>query len=355
MNEEMKAVDEKLRSFSIVIPAYNAASTIGRCIRGFRDSGYPAELYEVIVADDGSSDRTVETASALGARVVRTAGKTGPGGARNRGAREARMDYLLFIDSDIAPSPETIWKFNSALERFPQYLAIQAIYAEGDYDNILSRYQHSWFYYFYRLRENYPTLTMSSSCLAIPREEFFRAGMFNPLLRTNEDTEFGYRLARLGKKILICTDIEVFHDRRFTLISFCRRNYFVHNFILVRLAYGMADITSGNPEYRVPVLNLITTAAVAPALLLFLVLPPAVPVLVLLALLLYGLWLNRHFLGAVRRRFGANILPGIWLALQVDNAVKVAGIFRGAWDYYVLGHGRALLEYAAKVPDPDSR
>lgn len=338
----MKSVDNKPRSFSIVIPAYNAEATIAACLRGFLDSGYP--LYEIIVADDGSSDRTVEIAAGIGARVVRTTGKTGPGGARNRGAEEARLDYLLFIDSDIVPAPETIWEFNAALERFPDYAVIQAIYAEGQYSNILSRYQHSWFYYFYRLRENYPTLTMSSSCLVIRREEFLRAGMFNPLLRTNEDTEFGYRLGQQGKKILICTDIEVFHDRRFTLRSFCRRNFFVHNFILVRLAYGMADITSGNPEYRVPVLNLVATAAFVPALLLFPILPPAAPVLALLALLLYGFWLNRHFLGAVRRRFGAKILPGIWLALQLDNAVKVAGMARGLWDFYVLKKASTLVD-----------
>jgi len=334
------------RSFSIVVPCYNAEKTLAACLKSFLDSGYPGDKLELIVADDGSSDLSFSIASELGAKVVRTKGRRGPAAARNLGAQAAAMDYLLFVDSDIVAPPDTIWKFNAAIARFHDFTVIQAILSEGEYGGLFSRYLHSWFYYFYRLRSNYRTMTMSSGCVAMPREIFFRAGKFNPGLRSNEDTELGYRLACLGAKILICTDIEVLHDSEHSLRTFIRRNFFVHNFMLVRLTYGMADITDSNPEYRVPILNILISGVAVAIVPLFAVLPPLLPAALLAGLFLYQLFINRRFLTVIRTRSGWSRLPGIYAVLQLDNFVKLAGMLLGAWDYFVRKKHRAIREYA---------
>ena len=59
---------------------------------------------EIVVADSGSTDGTVEIARAAGATVVKGERK-GPGEGRNRGAEAARGDVLLFLDADcVAPA-----------------------------------------------------------------------------------------------------------------------------------------------------------------------------------------------------------------------------------------------------------
>ncbi len=338
-----------MRSFSVIIPCHNASGTLEKCLRALLASDYPRDRFEIIVSDDGSADSSLEIARSLGVRTLVHPRATGPGGARNRGAQAASGEHLLFFDSDVIVRPDTLRLFDRAIERFPDAAAIQAIYAAGPYRTILSLYQHLWFYYFYTLRRNYPTLTFSSSCFAISRREFLDAGMLNPNLRTNEDTEFGYRLARRGKKALICTEIEVYHDRAFSLGGFVRRNFFVHNFILVRLTYGMSDIRSGNPEYDVPIKNLLLTAALVAALLLW------------AASGLWGfgaaaagvfLWqslLNLPFLKFAAGRAGGGKVALLYGILLLDNAVKLAGIARGLVDFYLLKKHHLITEYAETV------
>jgi rSAM/selenodomain-associated transferase 2 len=85
---------------SAVIPALNAAATILRLIEQLRAS---AMVAEVIVADGGSSDDTVQIARAAGARVV--AAPRGRGTQLAAGADTASGDWLLFIHADCRLAP----------------------------------------------------------------------------------------------------------------------------------------------------------------------------------------------------------------------------------------------------------
>jgi glycosyltransferase involved in cell wall biosynthesis len=87
---------------SVVVPAYNEARHLRRCLRSLQSQTLtPCEL---IVVDDGSRDETAAVADALGAMVIRTPHR-GPAHARNRGAALARGDILVFVDADIECSP----------------------------------------------------------------------------------------------------------------------------------------------------------------------------------------------------------------------------------------------------------
>ena len=83
---------------SVIIPAYNAARTIGRCLASLEGQ---AGLAEVIVVDDASEDQTGALAArAPGMTVVRHALNRGPAAARNLGVAHASGDLLVFLDSD---------------------------------------------------------------------------------------------------------------------------------------------------------------------------------------------------------------------------------------------------------------
>ena len=87
----------------MVIPAFNEEEGISAVVRGVL-AGPP--WLEVLVVDDGSTDRTAERAAAAGARVVRHPYNKGNGAAVKTGIREARGDVVLLLDADGQHDPE---------------------------------------------------------------------------------------------------------------------------------------------------------------------------------------------------------------------------------------------------------
>ena len=93
---------------SFIVPAYNEEPLIGRTLDAIhaaaRETGEP---YEVIVVDDGSTDRTAQVAVACGARVVRVECRQ-IAGTRNAGARAATGEILVFVDADTIITASTL-------------------------------------------------------------------------------------------------------------------------------------------------------------------------------------------------------------------------------------------------------
>lgn len=93
--------------FSVVIPMYNAAQTIVRCIDSVLKQKY--ESVEVICVDDGSTDGTItkiKDAFSAAVRVIKSTHK-GVSNARNIGIKEADGEYVLFCDADDEYLPNT--------------------------------------------------------------------------------------------------------------------------------------------------------------------------------------------------------------------------------------------------------
>src|SRR5579883_3127014 len=87
---------------SVVIPAYNAARTIGATLRSVIDQTYPN--IEIIVVDDGSTDGTAAIVRSVLAGEPRlrfvAQGNAGVAAARNAGAALARGDFIAPVDAD---------------------------------------------------------------------------------------------------------------------------------------------------------------------------------------------------------------------------------------------------------------
>ncbi|KKS31965.1 hypothetical protein A2380_01080 [candidate division WWE3 bacterium RIFOXYB1_FULL_43_24] len=91
---------------SILIPTLNASSVLENCLESIKKQNYPTEKIEIIVADGGSTDGTVEMAKKYGAVVVENKLKTGEAG-KAAALRAAGGEFVALIDSDnILPDGE---------------------------------------------------------------------------------------------------------------------------------------------------------------------------------------------------------------------------------------------------------
>ncbi len=103
--------------YSLIVPAYNEERLLGRLLASVaiaRQNYARPDAIEVIVADNGSTDRTAQIASAHGCRVVPVA-KRVIGAVRNGGARAARGEILAFIDADSQVHPATFTEIERTL------------------------------------------------------------------------------------------------------------------------------------------------------------------------------------------------------------------------------------------------
>lgn len=106
-------------SLSVVIPCYNAEATLGEQLGAVAEQSWPGE-WEVVVADNGSTDGSRQVAESFRGRlpslsVVDASGRGGPGHSRNVGAAHARGDALVFCDADDVVAPGWLRAMGEAL------------------------------------------------------------------------------------------------------------------------------------------------------------------------------------------------------------------------------------------------
>ena len=112
---------------SVIVPTFNRRSFLQTAVSSvlsqtFRD-------FELLIVDDGSSDGTEEAFHSSGDARLRylSQGRRGVSAARNRGIREARFDWISFLDSDDAWQPTKLARQIEVLEDCPEY---QAVYTD---------------------------------------------------------------------------------------------------------------------------------------------------------------------------------------------------------------------------------
>lgn len=93
---------------SFVVPAYNEEQHIRRTLESIHQAALATgEPYEIVVADDASSDRTRDIAAQNAARVISVQHRQ-IAATRNAGARAASGEFLFFVDADTSVTPDVI-------------------------------------------------------------------------------------------------------------------------------------------------------------------------------------------------------------------------------------------------------
>ena len=101
---------------SIIIPTYNEEGAIGDTIQKIKTLTLPS--HEIIVVNDGSSDKTAEVAQAAGARVISHPYNIGNGAAVKTGIRSSRGRVLVFMDGDGQHDPKDILRLIHHISKY---------------------------------------------------------------------------------------------------------------------------------------------------------------------------------------------------------------------------------------------
>jgi glycosyltransferase involved in cell wall biosynthesis len=192
---------------SVIVPARDAQDTLPRTLLAL-EAQQLDEPFEVIVVDDGSSDRTAAIARQAGLGVtVLSQQPLGPAAARNRGVAQARGELLAFCDADVVPVREWLREGIAALRstELVQGRVLPDPDAElGPFDRTI------WVTHAAGLWE--------TANLFVRRELFARVGGFEQWLRPRsgkalaEDVWFGYRALRAGASTSFCAEALAHHD-----------------------------------------------------------------------------------------------------------------------------------------------
>ena len=106
--ERQLYTDEELPLVSVIIPAYNEEETIAKTIKSVLKSDYPD--FEIIIVDDGSTDKTLEIAKRFEGQKIRIFHKEngGKGSALNFGIKKAKGKIIFTMDADTTVDPKSM-------------------------------------------------------------------------------------------------------------------------------------------------------------------------------------------------------------------------------------------------------
>jgi glycosyltransferase involved in cell wall biosynthesis len=207
-------------AISVVVPVYNGGAAFERCLAALASSHDVS--FELVVVDDGSTDGSADAARRTGARVLATErARSGPGCARNLGARVARAPLLCFIDADVLVRSDTLAAFDALFAADVDLTA-----AFGSYDpqpahpGLLSQYRNLLHHFVHQTGLE-DASTFWSGCGAIRREAFLSLNGFDAAYTrpSIEDIELGYRVVAAGGRIRLAKHIQVKHLKRWTFLN----------------------------------------------------------------------------------------------------------------------------------------
>jgi glycosyltransferase involved in cell wall biosynthesis len=181
---------------SFIVPAHNEEAWVGRCVSAIETARIAVgEASEIIVVDDSSTDATAAVAAEHGARVIRVEHRH-ISAARNAGAREARGDFLFFVDADTLINAGVVQEGLRSLRA--------GAVGGGCLPNFEGHLPLWW-------RVAYPLFVLGvrilcqpgGACLFCTRRAFEAIGGFSEVHYAAEDALFSTALKRQGRFVLI--------------------------------------------------------------------------------------------------------------------------------------------------------
>ena len=202
---------------SVVIPTYNRLPILKKCLmalEGQELTDAKISGYEVVLVDDGSSDRTLDWIAENEARLphvrVFQQHHQGAAAARNLGVKNAVGDTIVFIDSDLVVTSSFLQSHGDALVKGQQDSKSDRLFTYGavintnNFNNPTAEP--------YKITD-FSAAYFATGNVAIARHWLEEAGLFDTGFQLYgwEDLELGVRLKKLGLKLIKCPAAVGYH------------------------------------------------------------------------------------------------------------------------------------------------
>jgi glycosyltransferase involved in cell wall biosynthesis len=216
---------ERIINLSVtgVIPCFNSEETLERSILSLKAQSIV--LHEIIVINDGSTDRTMNIAANHGCRIISLENTLGRGHARMLGICESNTPFVLFCDSSNAID-------NRFVERALQHLSdhsVSACFGRIVNDPSLQDSMSMWRSR-HLFRESEPCRsdihnvdTLITYAVLLRKEHVIKVGNFNPKLKECEDQELGDKLLDHEFKLLSDPQLIAYSIRKESISTLCLR------------------------------------------------------------------------------------------------------------------------------------
>lgn len=231
---------------SVIVPMYNAEKLIERCLAPLLAMLVRSEIMEIIVVNDGSTDRSPaivrEHASV---QLIAMEAQGGPGAARNRAAQIAQGEYLWFVDSDVIVADNAAVVLRETLARTRPAAVIGSYDDQPGASNFLSQYKNLVHHYYHHRGKNQAS-TFWAGCGAVQRSLFLQLGGFDARryrYPSIEDIELGYRIGDAGGKIVLEPRLQGKHLKEWRFVNLVHTEVFRRALPWSRLMLERKDIT----------------------------------------------------------------------------------------------------------------
>jgi Glycosyl transferase family 2 len=186
--------------FSIIVPAYEAAGTVGEAVESALAQTYPAR--EIVICDDGSRDDLAAALDDFGDRVILIRQENaGPAAARNAAARRASGEFVANLDADDVLLPGNLEARAELLTARPDLDIVGSDgFVEVDGNVVRHLYRDDW-----RFETGDQRAAILERCFiamhwAVRRSRLLEVGGFDPAISHGEDWECFIRLILSGSR-----------------------------------------------------------------------------------------------------------------------------------------------------------
>lgn len=210
---------------SVIIPAYNAEATIGKCLESMRQQEF--RDFEVIVVDDGSTDKTPELVKSFPEAMLLRQNHAGPAVARNNGAEKAKGEIIVFTDSDCVADKnwlgEMIRPFQDA-----GVAGVQGMYRSRQKELVARLIQLEIEQRYEKMLKQKAIDFMGTYSAAYRKSVFLEMKGFDTSfpIASGEDTDLSFRISKAGYKMVFNPKAIIFHTHPTSLKKYLKVKYY---------------------------------------------------------------------------------------------------------------------------------